>query len=312
MENHRNILVTTSTFAQFDKTPLQMLEKAGYRYVLNPYGRKVTEEELLRLVGDCVGVIAGTENFTADVLRKISSVKAIARCGSGLNNIDLAAAKKLSISVTNTLEAPTQAVAELTLGLILSLLRKMHVMDRKLREGQWEKMMGHLLLGKNVGIIGYGRIGQKLAELLRVFEVHLAYYDVIKKETSTKCLPLKDLLGWADIVCIHASNADGFLLDKAEFECMKKGAWLINCSRGELINEDVLVKFLEEGKLAGAALDVFAREPYSGPLTSLDNVILTPHIGSYAIEARVKMEIDAVDNLLKSLNGIQACGGFKL
>lgn len=312
MDNRRNILVTTSTFAQFDKTPLKMLEKAGYRYTLNPYGRKVTEEEFLGLIGDCVGVIAGTENFTADVLKKISSVKAIARCGSGLNNIDLEAAKKLFISVTNTLEAPTQAVAELTLGLILSLLRKTHVMDRKLREGQWEKMMGHLLLGKNVGIIGYGRIGQKLAELLRAFEVHLAYYDLVKKETSTKFLPLKDLLGWADIVCIHASKAEGFLLDKAEFECMKKGAWLVNCSRGELVNEDVLAKFLKEGRLAGAALDVFAREPYSGPLTSLDNVILTPHIGSYAIEARIQMEINAVDNLLKSLNGVQTHGGYKL
>lgn len=312
MSDQRNILVTTSTFAQFDKAPLKMLEKAGYRYTLNPYGRKVTEGELLKLVGDCVGIIAGTENFTAGVLKKISSVRTIARCGSGLNNIDLEAAKQLSISVTNTLEAPTQAVAELTLGLLLSLLRKTHVMDRKLREGQWEKMMGHLLLGKNVGIIGYGRIGQKLAELLRPFQVQLAYYDLIKKETSTKFLPLKDLLGWADIVCVHASNAQGFLLDKAELECMKKGAWLVNCSRGELINEDVLAKFLKEGRLAGAALDVFAREPYSGPLTSLDNVILTPHIGSYAVEARIQMEINAVDNLLKSLNGVQTCGGSKL
>ncbi len=313
MKNDKNVLITTSTFAQFDKTPLTMLEKADYRWTLNPYGRKVTEEELLKLIDGCVGVIAGTENFSAEILKKISSVKAIARCGSGLNNIDLEAAKKFSISVTNTLEAPTQAVAELTLGLMLSLLRKTHIMDRKLRDGQWEKKMGHLLFGKNVGIIGFGRIGQRLAQLLAPFQVQVAYYDIAKKETPVKFLALKDLLKWVDIVCLHASSVEGkgFLLDRVEFECMKKGAWLVNCSRGELINEEVLVEFLEQGKLAGAALDTFVKEPYVGPLTSLENVILTPHIGSYAVEARIQMEINAVDNLLKSLNGVYAYGGVK-
>lgn len=298
----KKIVIATSSFGKFDDKPLQILKDNKIIPVLNPYGRKLEKNEVINLCEDAVGLISGIETLDADTLSHLTGLKVISRCGIGLDNIDVEAAKKLGIRVFNTPDAPTLAVAELSLALILNILRKINRMDRLVREGKWEKMMGNLLYKKQVGIVGFGRIGQKVAELLKPFCCRIAYTDPYIGDgvMGLPRLPLAELLKTSDIVTMHVSGKERILGGK-ELALMKKGAWLVNASRGEVVDEEALFEALKQSRLSGAAIDVFAHEPYSGELRGLDNVVLTPHIGSYAIEARGIMEVEAVNNLLKGL-----------
>ncbi|MFO7997097.1 MAG: phosphoglycerate dehydrogenase [Dehalococcoidia bacterium] len=305
------ILITTSAFGKDDVSPLDLLRKAGCRATTNPYGRKLTEDELLGLLSEVepVGLIAGVEPITARVLQQAKGLKAISRCGAGLENVDLDAAGRLGITVTNTPDAPTQAVAELTIALILDLLRRVSFLDRELRKGNWMKETGTLLRDKTVGIVGLGRIGRRVAEMLLGLGAKIAGTDIQPdygwlQKNHVPLLDLNELLKQSEILCLHVSYTAGcrHLIGRKEMEAMPEGACLVNVSRGEVIDHDVLYSMLTSGHLAGAALDVFDREPYTGPLTKLDNVVLTPHVGSYAREARLEMETQAVENLLRALN----------
>lgn len=297
------IAITTTSFGVYDNGPLKLCKENGFDVVLNPYGRKVKSEELINLAKNALGLIAGTELIKEEVLLELTSLKAISRCGAGLDNIELDAAKRLGIKIFNTPDAPTIAVAELTIGLILDLLRKVSQMDRDMRNNQWQKRMGNLLQGKKVGIKGFGRIGKKVAELLGPFGCEIAYADpyVENRLLGLNRLSFDELLDWADIITIHVSVSEKLIGEK-EFESMKKGAFIVNTSRGGVIDELALYKYLANDYLSGAALDVFEEEPYIGPLKELDNIILTPHIGSYAKEARIEMERQAVENLLRGLS----------
>jgi len=296
------IAISTTSFAEYDKLPLELLKKCGYQIIINPFGRKIKPEELVDFAKDAIGLIAGTEAIKEDTMSKLPKLKVISRCGAGLESVDLEAAKRLKLKVFNTPDAPTLAVAELTVGLILNLLRRVNKMDAAIRSGQWQKLMGNLLLNKKVGIIGFGKIGKNVAGLLKAFGCQIAYTDPNIKTAAGKFKKMskKELLGWADIVTIHASSKDRILGEK-EFNLLKKGAWIVNVSRGETVDESVLFKALTENYISGAAIDVFVEEPYCGKMKELDNVILTPHIGSYAKEARINMELEAVKNLIKGL-----------
>ena len=300
------IAITTTSFAKFDNHPLQLLKDSGFEVVLNPYGRKLDAGEVVELTADTVGLIAGTEPLNKSVLEKLPLLKVISRCGVGMDNVDLEAATQLNIKVFNTPFGPTLAVAELTVGLILDLLRKTTLMDREMRAGIWKKRMGNLLCGKKIGIIGFGRIGQKTGELLRAFGCEIGYYDSVRiqglKDLRVKRMELDELLRKNDIITIHVSGKyEKSLLGVEELNMMKKGVWLVNVARGGAVDEEALLNALKDGRLAGAALDVFEKEPYNGPFKELDNVILTPHIGSYAKEARVEMEMQAAKNLIEGL-----------
>lgn len=300
------IAITTTSFAKFDNQPLQLLKDSGFEILLNPYCRKLDGGEVVELAEDAIGIIAGTEPLDRAVLEKLPLLKVISRCGVGMDNVDLEAAVQLNIKVFNAPFGPTLAVAELTIGLILDLLRKATLMDREMRAGIWKKRMGNLLNGKRVGIIGFGRIGQKTAELLRAFGCEIGYYDSVRieglEDLRIKRLEMDELLRKSDIVIVHVSGKyEKPLLGAKELDMMKDGAWLVNVARGGVVDEAVLFNVLKDGHLAGAALDVFEKEPYDGQLKKLDNVILTPHIGSYAKEARVEMEIQAAKNLIKGL-----------
>lgn len=299
------VFISTSSFAKDDIRPVGMLKEAGLEVSTNPHRRKLSEDEILGFLHDVDYLIAGTEPLTKRVLESAKRLKVISRCGTGLDNVDQKAAARLGIKVYNTPFGPTLAVAELTVGLILGLLRQINAMDREIRGRGWKKCMGNLLRGKKVGIIGFGRIGQKVSELLIPFGTDISYYDIntCYCPSSTSPKQLYELLSWADIITLHCSApADGNpILGKEELAKIKRGAWLINVSRGGMVDEDALYLALREGYLSGAALDVFEKEPYDGPLTELDNVILTPHIGSYAKEGRIEMEIQAVTNLLDGI-----------
>ncbi|MFH1846183.1 MAG: phosphoglycerate dehydrogenase [Candidatus Omnitrophota bacterium] len=307
MHVDKKVFISTTTFAEFDSAPLELLKEKGYNYIVNPYKRKMNAVEIIDLAKEAVGIVAGTERLDDSVFQQLSGLKVISRCGTGMDNVDSAAALKRGIEVCNTPDGPTLAVAELTLGLVLSLLRKINKMDESLRQGNWTKIMGNLLSGKKIGIIGFGRIGQKTAQLIAGFDVaEIAYYDIEDKGCANlKCerKSLETLLKESDIITLHvpSSGKNSPLVGEKELNVMKKGSWLVNVSRGGIVDETALYTSLKSGHLSGAAIDVFDNEPYSGPLKELDNVILTPHIGSYAKEARVKMEMDAVKNLLDAL-----------
>lgn len=302
----QRIAITTTTFCEYDKSPLELLRKKSFEVILNPYGRQLKDVEIVKLCKGTIGIIAGTEPLSSAVLRQLNGLKVISRCGVGLDNIDMDSANKVGIKIFNTPDAPTVAVAELTIGLILNLLRKTHKVDIAIRKNKWKKLMGNLLYGKKVGIVGFGRIGKKVARLLRPFGCEISYTDPFVKNglLGLNSLSKEELLRWADIISIHPSTKDR-IIGKKELKLMKKGSWLVNVSRGGVIDELALYDYLKKGHLTGAAIDVFEQEPYNGPLKKLDNVILTPHIGSYAIEARTNMEMQAVRNLLKGLEGIK-------
>lgn len=302
-----NVLISTTTFAEHNKKPLDILKKNGINHTLNPYKRKLNEAEIYELLfkNSYQGLVAGTEPLTKKVLTEAKNLKIISRVGKGLDNIDLETAENLKIKVYNTSEGLADAVSELTVGLILSSLRKITLMDRNMRNHVWEKKMGSLFKGKTLGIIGFGDIGQKVAQIADNFGVKIIYHDIVSRSSGEfRQVSLKELLESSDIITLHSSSKDR-LIKTEELNQMKKGVIIVNTARGSLIDEDALYQALISGKIAFAALDVYNKEPYSGKLLELDNVICTPHIGSYAKEARVRMEIKAVENLIEGLKEVK-------
>ena len=299
------ILATTSSFGKGFPQILKDLQEKGFNIVVNPYGRKLTEEELKELLNQYrpIGLLAGTEPVTDSVLKDAKEyLKVISRVGVGWDNVDRQTSGNLGIQVFRTVGVLNQAVAELTLGLILSALRYLPLQDRQIRDGVWQKRMGRLLHGKVVGVIGFGSIGQCVGKLISAFDATVLYYDpVLANVAWAKPVSIHTLLAQSDIVTIHADAQEQILGEKELLSLCKPGVIVVNTSRGSLIDEGALYKALASGQVAYACLDVFDQEPYSGPLTQLENVILTPHIGSYAQEARIRMEEMAVENLLKAL-----------
>jgi len=299
------VAISTSSFGEFDNKPLEKLAMAGFEVHLNPHARKLTSDELVELVGNAQGLVAGTEPITASALEVLPALRVISRCGVGIDNVDQEACARLGKKLFNTPEALVDAVAELALGLVLSLLRNTHVMDRDIRTGKWKKRMGRLLRGQCAGVVGFGRIGQRSGELMHCLGADIVYADLEEKKPTypARHMLLEDLLREVDILLLHVSGGEGAsgLLGAERLKLLKPTSILINLSRGGVVDEAALAKALSSGRLAGAALDVFEEEPYSGELAALPNVILTPHVGSYAVQARVRMEAEAVDNLLMGL-----------
>lgn len=295
------VLVTTSSFGKADPEPLDQLRKYC-EVTLNPYGRKLTTDEFVELTEETDAVIAGVETITRDALLQRQNIKVISRCGVGMDNVDQNACKEFGVKLYNTPEAPVASVAELTVTLILDLLKNVSNMNTSLKAGNWNKMSGLMLNGKKIGIIGFGRIGKRVAELVKPFGVDVAYTDIEDKHSEYVFMSKDELIKWADIISIHSSFCEEgqFIIGGDELKQMD-GAYLINTSRGRFVDEEALYEALKSGTLAGAALDVFQAEPYKGKLIELDNVILTPHVASSAKEGRAVMEMEAVRNLFKGL-----------
>ncbi len=297
------IFISTTTFAEYDKTPLALLKRYKISYDLNLKKRTLSEDEILEILSNnsYAGLIAGTEPLTEKVLQNAKALKVISRVGVGIDNIALEAAERLGIKVINTPDVLIEAVSELTIALILSCLRGITLADRNMHDGIWEKRMGFLLKDKTLGIIGFGRIGQRVARIARTFGARIIFSDLTKIKSGVfKQVAIDDLVKNSDIISLHCSSKNR-LITAGAIRKMKKGAILVNTSRGAAVDGKALYQALNSGKISSAALDVHEKEPYSGKLTELKNIILTPHIGSYAKEARVNMEIEAVKNLLKKL-----------
>jgi D-3-phosphoglycerate dehydrogenase / 2-oxoglutarate reductase len=307
---NKKILITTSSFNLQNFKEHEILRSLGFQIILNPYGKKMNENQILDLIDqNVIAMIAGTEPLNALVFEKASSLKIIVRCGIGMDNVDLSAAKKKGIIVTNTPDAPTRAVAELVIGHLLSLLRKISYDDRQIRAGNWKKPMGSLFYGKKIGIIGAGRIGKMVANLSSSFGAKVLAYDSFVKESNDffSIVSLEKLLKESDIISLHIpyNNENHHFIDSEAIELMKEGVIILNISRGGLIDENALYNAVKSGKVCGACIDCFEEEPYLGKLKDLDEVQLTSHVGSYAKESRIQQEIDSCVKLISLMKKIK-------
>jgi len=255
-------------------------------------------------------MIAGVEPYDAATLEALPLLRCISRCGVGVDSIDLAAARARGLAVLNTPEPPTAAVAELAVTMMLSLSRNLPRQAAHAGRREWTRLEAHLLGRRSVGLVGFGRIGRRVAELLEPFGCRVMAADpladpILAAACRVTLVPLNTLIGECDVISIHAArSADRPLhFGRPELSAMKRGAILINVARGGMVDEGALFDALETGHLAGAGLDVYGEEPYAGPLCGMDNVVLTPHAATLTVETRSAMERECVVKALQFLDG---------
>lgn len=274
---------------------------------INQTGNRLSENELIAAIQNADGTISGTEIFSKNVIESDPALKIISRIGVGIDNIDLDTCTRHSIKVCNTPEAPALAVAEHTLTLLLSTLKRIPQYYEQVRQGNFSISSGILLSGKTVGIIGFGRIGRQVAVLLSAMGCKILFYDPYIEEipsVSWKKIPSLDMLvKKSDIISLHSSppQTGTPIITQEILSNAKKGLIIINTARGSLIDEKALDAALESGLISAAGLDVVSHEPYSGPLLRHSTVIITPHVASNTIESRMHMEMEAVTNVVKFL-----------
>ena len=291
----------------------EILEKNGLKVTYEP---EITPEQIAEKIGNFqVVVIRGRTKLSRELIEKADKCKIIARVGVGLDNIDQEAAKEKNIRVINAVEGATTAVAELVIGLMLSMAREITRADREIRNGNWIKkeLMGSELKGKYLGIIGLGNIGKRLGRLARSLNMNIIGYDVIpiddefSKEVGLMKADLGTLLSSADYVSLHVPLLDSthHMINAEKLKLMKNTARIINTSRGGVIDEDALYNSLKEGNIAGAALDVFEVEPATGnKLTTLPNFVATPHMGAQTKEAQLLAANIIAEKIIQVLRGV--------
>ncbi len=310
------VLITTIPFGDKNRLPLDLLENAGIEYLINPFNKKITEEQLADIITDFDSIIAGTEPITENVMSRASNLKFISRVGIGLDSVDLLASQKRGVKVSYTPDAPSLAVAELTLGLMFSLLRSIHISNFQMHQGNWHRFFGRRLEKVTVGIIGVGRIGSGVLKRLKAFGT--------SKIMVNDILPNRELdhdynLDWttkekiykeADIISLHIplTQITKKLILKDHLLSMKSDAIIINTSRGGIINEHDLYEVMESGHLSGAAIDVFEQEPYDGQLRKIERCLLTAHMGSMSVDCRTRMEIEATEETVRFFSDIELEG----
>jgi D-3-phosphoglycerate dehydrogenase / 2-oxoglutarate reductase len=320
MSHNGKILITTVPFGDKNRFPLELLEKNGIEYLINPLNKKLTEDELAEMVTDFDVIIAGTESITKKVMERASNLKMISRVGIGLDSVDLLEAEKRGITVSYTPDAPAPAVAELTIGLMLTLLRSVQLSNLEMHNGKWQRYFGRRLSEIIIGIIGVGRIGKGVLEHLKGFgPAKILLNDTssynqeynLEKELNIEWEDKEVIYQQADIITIHTplTSQTKNMIKKEQLLSMKKDAIIINTARGGIINEDDLYEIMKAGNLSGAAIDVFDCEPYDGNLKEIKRCILTAHMGSMSVDCRARMEIEATEEAVRfmtnnPLNGV--------
>jgi len=304
-------LITTVPFADKDPLPLQLLEKAGIEYLINPIGRKLKEDELAEMVSDFDVLIAGTEPITEKVMSNGKDLKLISRVGIGLDSVDLLAAEKRGIHVSYTPDAPAPAVAELTIGMMLTLLRHVHLASSQMHHGLWHRYFGRRVSEITIGIIGVGRIGLGVIERLACFKPFRILINDTNPKVGFSSMPWvesatkEEIYQQADLISLHVplTAQTKNMIQYHHLKAMKKDAIVINTSRGGIINELDLARALSDGHLSGAAVDVFEQEPYDGELRDIERCLLTSHMGSMSVDCRTRMEIEATEEAVRFLTG---------
>jgi D-3-phosphoglycerate dehydrogenase len=304
-------LVTTRSFGKEVREPLERLRREGVRVVEWREGSGLPEPELLAKVGEADAWIVAFHPIGPTLLDRAPRLRIIAKHGVGVDNIDIAAATVRGIVVTTAPSANDQAVADLAMALLLALLRRIPEASASVKAGRWERFLGAGLAGKRMGILGFGRIGQNVARRAKGFGVEMIGADPVwpeeaAREIGIRRVDIPGLLAESDIITLHAPltpETEG-LIGERETALMKPGVWIINTSRGKVVNEKAMYEALVSGKVAGYATDVFEAEPPAGsPLLSLRNVIGTPHMGTHTRESIRCMGDRVVDAVLSVLRG---------
>lgn len=309
------IFISTSPFGEINPEPVKLLKASGWEFEINPLERKLTPEEVGEMAADCDGLIAGTEDINV-VLEKAKKLKIVSRVGIGLDSVPLIKCRDMGIAVTYTPDAVTMAVAELTIGTMISLTRHVCYADRQIRNGLWQRRQGKRIGKSIIGIIGFGRVGTNTVRLLSPFSPdEILINDILDKTEAIEKFKLQglniraaekeDIYKKADIISLHVplTKLTQNMINKENLIKFKKDAYLLNFARGGIVNETDLFFSLENELIAGAALDCFEEEPYSGPLTKLDNIILTQHMGSCSFDCRAAMEIEATKDMIRFFKG---------
>jgi len=310
-----DLFISTSPFGVSDPTILEPLKHSGFSWSSNNSGRKLKPEELLEAAKNCKALVAGTENLLP-LIEINPHLKMIARVGIGLDGVPLHECRKRGIRVSWTPDAVTRAVAELTVGQMLSSSRFVRMLDAGIRKQQWSRPAGRGIRESIIGLIGFGRIGSSVARLLGSFSPEqILVRDIADKTSEIQALQqeglnirsagLEEILESSHIISLHVPlwKETRHMIGVHELEMMRQDAMLINTARGGIVDETALRDALEKGFIAGAAIDVFEKEPYSGPLSLMENCILTPHLGSCTLECRARMESESLNEALRFLQG---------
>ncbi|HLI39850.1 MAG TPA: NAD(P)-dependent oxidoreductase [Streptosporangiaceae bacterium] len=290
---------------------LQPLLDRGFELVFGPAGRLPTEPELTALLPGCTGYLAGVETISADVLRRAGSLRVIARNGAGVDNVDLATARRQGIAVERAVGANAQGVAELALALMLCGLRQIPASHTALREGRWVRLLGREADGLDLGIVGFGAVGRRLAAVTSGLRMRVRYHDVAAVDVAgisppPKAASLATLLAESDVVSLHLPATAGGrpLLGPRELAALRPGAVIVNTSRASLVDEAAMVAALDAGHVGAFCTDVFADEPpRPGALLAHPRAVLSAHIGGYTSESSARAAGEAVRSLLAVLGG---------
>ena len=306
------VLVTPTSFGRGDPRLRAELEASVGEVIYNSTGRPLTSPEVAALLPGCDGYIAGLDTIDAAALAAADRLKVIARYGAGVDNVDLEAARRKGIVVTNTPGANAASVAELTIGLMLALLRSIPCAHERTRAGEWPRLEGLSLEGRTVGLLGLGAVGKQVARRLQGFDCTVLAHDpqpdeAFAREHGVALCSRDELIAASDLLSLHLPllPATKGLVDAAFLSRMKRGACLINTARGDLVDEEALAAALRAGHLRGAALDTFAQEPPNrdNPLLALPQVIVTPHMGAHSDSAMRAMGWAALRECLAVLRG---------
>ena len=304
------ILVTPRSVTKGGHPSLDKLEKAGYELVFCTPGIQPGEDELKKLLPGCIGYLAGVETISCEVLKHAGKLKVVSRNGTGINNIDMATAKELGIVVRRAEGANARGVAELAMGLILASVRSIPFSDAAIKKCGWERRNGIELENRTLGIVGFGKIGRIVANFAAAFGMKIFFYDPFpprdfKEKENLRSSTLEEIFRNSDIITLHCPAGEKPLLGKDEIAGMRKGVYIVNTARAELVDDKAIIAAVESGHVSGFATDVFAPEPPKDFTLAQNNaVIATPHIGGLTKESVDRAMNDAVDNLLDTLRDL--------
>ena len=292
-----------------------VMEESGIDVIVAPVRERLNEEELLSVITDVDGVICGDDQFTERVMLAASKLKVISKWGTGIDSIDLQAAQRIGIKVCNTPGAFTDPVADTVMGYVLCFARQLPWLDRDIRNGQWQKRPGVALNERTLGVVGVGDVGKAVVRRAVAFGMEVLGNDIVEipgaflEETGLQAVSLENLLARCDYVSLHCTlnPTTQHLIGPAQLHKMKSTAYLINPCRGPVVDEPALARALQEGTIAGAALDVFEDEPLpeDSPLRTLDNCLLAPHNANSSPRAWEKVHESTIRNLVE---GLKAAG----
>jgi phosphoglycerate dehydrogenase-like enzyme len=308
------ILVTAGIFSDCEPVAGEALRAAGYELRPAQPPGPLSESALIEQLQGCVAVIASTDPYTEAVFAARPELKIVARWGIGYDSVDVAAATRHGVMVVNTPGLVTEAVADMTLALMLGVARSLPACDRAVRAGEWPAVFSGQLFDKTLGLVGLGQIGQAVARRAAGFSMTLLAHDPYADADRTAALGvrligLEELLRASDFVSLHCTMgpATQHLIGRAQLQAMKPTAYLINAGRGKLVDQAALVEALREGWIAGAGLDVLAEEPPDpqDPLLQLENVVLTPHCSSFTHDTVARVNQRVCENILQALGGVQ-------